>query len=33
MHWFVRPFPPVGPVAATHSVALRFPTFTGTMGS
>jgi hypothetical protein len=30
---FVRPFPPMGPVAATSSVALRFPIFIGTMGS
>jgi hypothetical protein len=26
---FVRPFPPMGPVAATSSVALRFPIFIG----
>jgi serine/threonine protein kinase len=30
---FVRPFPPMGPVAATSSVTLRFPIFAGTMGS
>src|SRR5437867_1400848 len=30
---FVHPFPPVGAVAATPSVALRFPTFISTMGS
>ena len=29
----VRPFPPMGPVAATSSVALRFPIFIGSMGS
>jgi len=33
MRTLVSPFPPAGAVAASLSEALRFPAFTGTMGS